>query len=356
MLINILVLLVILRLSFEKRIIESILRKQWQFLLTVQHVLFWLCFSFVTVYFYTYFVGFPNSLFRAGIALLINAAIYYLVFNYFVPAFYVTKKYALYIFYTMLVFVLVSLLRILTEPGIDGFSFIFIYTSQVVVILTASLLGISKHKFIIENDIKALEIVKKEADLNLIKSKINPHFLLNTLNNIYAAGNHTEDLQSQSVLNLSQLLQYTIYETAHQRISFATELQMIKSLTGLYQLKYDHQLDIQLDLPTSDWIEDVEIPPTVCFTLYENALKYAAIGHVPGAWIRVNANLDDKGLHFSLINSIAHPEQVRINDDYKGIGIATIRQLLNLEFGPEKYSLTTSIEKETHLATLIIQL
>jgi hypothetical protein len=365
MLINIIFLVLILRLSFEKRIIESVLKKDWPVLLLVQHILFWVVFSFVNVYFYISFVGFPYSLYCSLIALVCNAFIYYISFNKLVPEFYITKNYAQYILYTILIFVVFSLMRILIEPGMtagppvrieQGLLFIFIYTSHGICILVSGLLGISKHKFMIEHDLVLLESIKKEADMNLLKSKVNPHFLLNTLNNIYAIGDNINELQSQSVLNLSQLLQYTIYETDHKRISISKELQMIMALTGLYQLKHGNVLDIKFDYMEEDWMDEVEIPPAVFLTLYENALKHSAIGNKPEAWIKVNIAIEGDKLHFVVRNSISGSGEVNVHYEYKGIGLTLIRQLMNIEIGSGNYSLQTDAQGGVYQAVLILNL
>ncbi|MBB5646449.1 sensor histidine kinase [Pedobacter cryoconitis] len=365
MLINIIFLVLILRLSFEKRIIESVLKKDWPVLLAVQHILFWVIFTFVNVYFYISFVAFPDSIYCIIIALMSNAAIYYISFNKLVPEFYITRNYAQYILYTILIFVVFSLTRILIEPGLtggqpakieQGLLFIFIYTSHGICILVSSLLGISKHKFMIEHDLVLLESIKKEADMNLLKSKVNPHFLLNTLNNIYAIGDNINELQSQSVLNLSQLLQYTIYETDHKRISISKELQMIRALTGLYQLKHGHLLDISFGFTDQDWMDEVEIPPAVFLTLYENALKHSAIGNDPLAWIKVDIAMEKDKLLFSVRNSISGLGEVNVHYEYKGIGLTLIRQLMNIEMGPDHYALQTDPINDTYCATLTLKL
>ncbi|XBK18962.1 histidine kinase [Pedobacter lusitanus] len=365
MLINIIFLVLILRLSFEKKIIESVLKKDWPLLLWVQHILFWIIFAFVNIYFYISFAGFPYNLYCIIIALISNAAVYYISFNKLVPEFYITRNYAQYILYTILIFVVFSLTRILVEPGLiagppakieQGLLFIFIYTSHGICILVSSLLGISKHKFMIENDLVVLERIKKEADMNLLKSKVNPHFLLNTLNNIYAIGDNINELQSQSVLNLSQLLQYTIYETDHKRISISKELQMIRALTGLYQLKHGHMLDISFGFTEEEWMDDVEIPPAVCLTLYENALKHSAIGNDPSAWIKVNIVIENDRWLFTVSNSISLSDEINVHYEYKGIGLSLIRQLMNIEIGADNYSLQTEATGEIYQAELILKL
>jgi len=364
LLINIIFLVLILRLSFEKRIIESALKNDWPILLWVQHILFWIIFSFVNVYFYLVFFSFPFNLYGILLAVVSNVAIYYISYNKLVPEFYVTKNYAQYILYTILIFVVFSLTRILIEPGMiakssvkveQGFLFIFIYASHGICILVSSLLGISKHKFIIENDLVTLEGIKKEVDMSLMKSKVNPHFLLNTLNNIYAVGNINE-LQSQSILNLSQLLQYTIYETDHKRISVSKELQMIKSLTGLYQLKNGNLLDITFDFKDEDWMDEVEIPPTVYLTLFENALKHSAIGNANNSWIKASLLLEANTLTFTVRNSISKSGETNAYYEYKGMGVIIIKQLMNIEIGMDNYSLINSAENDSYWAELKIKL
>lgn len=362
LLFNVIFLVLVLRLSFEKKIIETLLKKEWPLLLLGQHILFWLTFVIVNSYFYFSFVPFPNSIYLILIVMLCNGTMYYLGFNKLVPEFYITKNYSQYILYTILLFVVASLIRILIEPEItgaqrkwidNGMLFVFIYVTNGISILVSSLLGIAKNKFVIEHNLSVLRKDKEETDLNLLKSKINPHFLLNTLNNIYAAADNIEEPQSKSILDLSLLLQYTIYETAYQRISISKELQMIEALTGLYQLKHGGHLKISMNFENMDWMDEIEIPPTALLTLYENALKHSAVGNDPDARIDIHIKFE-KNMHFVVKNNISTLEASSLYEGYKGVGLKLMKQLMDIEIGTHNYTLTTEKKDNEFSAELIL--
>ena len=106
---------------------------------------------------------------------------------------------------------------------------------------------------------------------------------------------------------------------------------MITALTGLYQLKHGNVLDIRFDYTEEDWMDEVEIPPAVFLTLYENALKHSAIGNNSEAWIRVSITIEGDKLHFVVWNSISGSGEVNVHYEYKGIGLTLIRQLMILK-------------------------
>ncbi|WP_017496312.1 sensor histidine kinase [Flavobacterium sp. WG21] len=361
---NIIILLVAFRLLFEQKIIGSLMKKQWTNLIRFQHILFFVIYTSFLVISTLYFTEMPFALYRILFIMAVNTVLYFVCYSYLVPAYYQTNKYPEYLLYALILFISTTLLRLLVEPEFSQESdavqdqtlfLISVYSSQSIVILVASFLGISRHKFLIEYDYLDLEVKKNETDLNLMKSKINPHFLLNTLNNIYAGSYNQHGNTTEAILQLSQLLQYVIYETDKKTIAIHKEFEMMKALAGLYQLKYNNTLNIVFELNDSEVQEQVEVPPSIYFTLFENALKHSGIGADREAYIKVNFDKVDDTFVFRIENSV--PEKIHFNNHngYNGMGLVALKKILTMKYA-ENYQLFDELLNKTYFSTLKIKL
>ena len=115
-------------------------------------------------------------------------------------------------------------------------------------------------------------IEKQEAELNYLKSQTNPHFLFNTLNNIYSLARDKSDLAPESILRLSKILRFMLYETGGEYIAIEQELKIINDYIALEKLRYDESLRINFNHD----IEDMKqaLPPLLLIPLVENAFKH----------------------------------------------------------------------------------
>lgn len=360
LLINLILLILVLRLSFDKKVMHFLVNGRWPGLIIIQHIVFWLVFLSVSGYVYLNFWDLKEATLRLLFMLCINIPVYLLCFSVLVPAYYQTKRYGEYVRYIAAIFVISSLVRILIEPrlfgaGIDGGYLFMIYLMQIIIILVPSIQGISKYKLIAERELAELSLRKKEADLELLKSKINPHFLFNTLNNIYSHSYATDGSSANLIKQLSLLMQYTTYEISKNTIPVDRELQMIIALSGLYQLKHGSGLDIDLCFPDDNLFEIVEIPPTIFLTLFENAIKYAAMGTDKSARIKASVSISEVKLEFCIENSISNKI---INSDattYRGVGMKVLKNILENHY-QSNYSFESSNAGSIYKAILTIHL
>lgn len=350
--------ILILRLSFEKKVMNVLLNGKWPGVIYMQHVLFWMGFTGVSGYIYLSLFNVPEALYRLLFMLAINIPLYLLCFKTLVPQYYQTKRYGEYVLYTAGVFVISSLIRILLEPELfdhgiaaEGKYIFMIYLTQLIIILVPSMQGISRYKLIVEQELAELVIRKKEADLELVKSKINPHFLFNTLNNIYSYTYATDSVSANLIKQLSLLMQYTSYEVEKKTIPIEREIQMITALATLYQLKSKSKLNVDLDFEANELFTVVEIPPTIYLTLFENAVKYAAMGQDEQAYIRLKLSLRDSVATFSISNSIADKKTTDHSPSYRGAGLQVLKMLLDNQYG-ENYNLD-SVQKGVDYTTVL---
>lgn len=342
LIINIVFILLVFRLLFNAKVLKKLMDYHWGFLLKFQHVFFLLIFIIITFFTENYFLDVPELIWSVLSVIIFNVGIYSLVYFYLVPEFYLSNKYPEFILYALISFLVSSLFRILLQPAVfhmnfnetlSNTKFLYnVYTAQGIVILVASFLGITKDKFLIEQDFKNLGEEKDQLYLDLLKSKMNPHFLLNTLNNIYSKSFQPSENTSESILQLSKLLQYVIYDTSKEKISMAQEFSSIRSLAGLYQLKYNNVLNIGFNIQDEETLELIDIPPSVCLTLFENALKHSAVGIEPESYINVNYRIQDQELLFEIQNSVSKKKNLVGNMNDSGLGNKAVINILEKNY------------------------
>ncbi|MDQ0067857.1 sensor histidine kinase [Chryseobacterium lathyri] len=365
LIINIVFILLVFRVLFNAKVLRRLMDYHWGFLLKFQHVFFLLIFLIITFFTENYFLDVPELIWSVLSVIIFNVGIYSLVYFYLVPEFYLSNKYPEFILYALISFLVSSLFRILLQPtvfhmnfteNLSNTKFLYnVYTAQGIVILVASFLGITKDKFLIEEDFKDLGEEKDQLYLDLLKSKMNPHFLLNTLNNIYSKSFQPSENTSESILQLSKLLQYVIYDTSKEKISMAQEFSSIKSLAGLYQLKYNNVLNISFDIQDQETLELIDIPPSVCLTLFENALKHSAVGIEPESYINVTYKIKGQEFLFEIRNSVSKKKNLVGNMNDSGLGNEAVINILEKNYAG-KYTFISEPAENDYQTILKIKL
>ncbi|MDN5476914.1 MAG: histidine kinase [Chryseobacterium sp.] len=362
LIINIVFILLVFRILFNAKVLKRLMEYHWGLLLKFQHIFFFFIFFIITFFTENYFLDVPELVWSVLSVIIFNVGIYSLVYFYLVPEFYLSNKYPEFILYALISFLFSSLFRILLEPAVfnmhfnetlSNAKFLYnVYTAQGIVILVASFLGITKDKFLIEQDFKDLGEEKDQLYLDLLKSKMNPHFLLNTLNNIYSKSFQPSENTSESILQLSKLLQYVIYDTSKEKISMAQEFSSIKSLAGLYQLKYNNVLNITFDIQDEETLELIDIPPSVCLTLFENALKHSAIGIEADSYIQISYTIQDQHLLFEIRNSVSKKKNLVGNMNDSGLGNEAVMNILEKNY-TGRFTFISEPAEENHYQTIL---
>src|SRR6478609_606242 len=153
----------------------------------------------------------------------------------------------------------------------------------------------------LKNSAQQLRIEKQEAELNYLRSQTNPHFLFNTLNNIYSLARDKSDLAPESILRLSKILRFMLYETGGDFISLEQELRIIGDYIDLEKLRYDESLRINFNHN----IEDLKqaIPPLLLIPLVENAFKHGVSETRDQPFVDIHLSVDKRQLAFIVKNS-----------------------------------------------------
>jgi sensor histidine kinase YesM len=146
-----------------------------------------------------------------------------------------------------------------------------------------------------------LRIEKQTAELNYLRSQTNPHFLFNTLNNIYSLARDKSDLAPESILRLSKILRFMLYETDGEYIAIEQELKIISDYIALEKLRYDESLHVNFNHD----IEDMKqaLPPLLLIPLVENAFKHGVSETRGRPFVDIHLSIKQRQLSFVVKNS-----------------------------------------------------
>jgi hypothetical protein len=184
------------------------------------------------------------------------------------------------------------------------------------------------------NQKEALEKEKAVAELALLKSKVNPHFLFNTLNNIDALISEDPSRASQSLLKLSEIMRYMTYETASEFISLPKEINYITGILSLYSLRVSNPEAIRTDIPEP--CPDLPIAPLLFVPFIENAYKFATFKG-ENAGFGISFTIEDQNVRFTCANHYDTRKKPAA-PGYGGTGIAHVKRRLEHIY-PGRHSL-----------------
>ncbi len=171
-----------------------------------------------------------------------------------------------------------------------------------------------------------LRIERQQAELNYLKSQTNPHFLFNTLNNIYSLSRDKSDLAPESILRLSKILRYMLYETSGPYIAIEQDLKIIDDYIALEQLRYDDSLRINFNYDLEDLRQS--LPPLLLMPLVENAFKHGVSETRDRPYVDIHLTIKNRQLLFIVKNSTGDPagdNKAKVN-----IGLSNLRRQLEL--------------------------
>jgi len=177
----------------------------------------------------------------------------------------------------------------------------------------------------------------KESELKFLKMQINPHFLFNALNNIYALSVTNSGKTQESISNLSEMLRYVIYDCEQPQVPLRKELDYIVNYIGLFQLKSSKDFDISFVKKIED--DHVMVAPMLFVPYIENAFKHSGIEKGGNHHVHISLVQNSSQIEFSVENSL--PETPGSLDSQGGIGLPNVKKRLELLY-PEKHELDIS--------------
>ncbi len=191
---------------------------------------------------------------------------------------------------------------------------------------------------------------KLQSELNFLRAQINPHFLFNTLNNLYGLARKKSDHTADAIMMLSKIMRFMLYDCRAPRIAVSDEAKVIRDYIELEKLRYNERLKVQYEehiAPPGGFIAPLLLLPFV-----ENSFKHGASGTTGQVEIFVRLNMEDNTLDFEVVNTVdtdAPPPRT------EGIGLKNVRRQLELLY-PNRYELFTGRENGKYRAHLKVQL
>jgi two-component system LytT family sensor kinase len=206
------------------------------------------------------------------------------------------------------------------------------------------------HNVRLRQTTQQLRIEKQSAELNYLKSQTNPHFLFNTLNNIYSLARDKSDLAPESILRLSKILRYMLYEAGGAFIAVEQELKIISDYISLETLRYDDTLRINFNYDVEDMRQ--ALPPLLLIPLVENAFKHGASETRSQPFVDIHLSISNRRLAFFVRNSTEeHSGNGQVKEN---IGLSNLRRQLELLY--TDYDVSLEQLRSEFSATLTINL
>lgn len=321
-------------------------RQRW-----VIHILFWL----LILAFYVMFFGRRNSnylqtFFFVGLLMPVTIGTTYFLNYYLVPRYLMKEKYGFFLLYftytllgslfmammiSMLTFIVMAEIKIkdMSPASIDIF---FLLSSLLMVVFFGVAIKMLLHWRTSKSDYDTLMHDKVEAELKFLKVQLNPHFLFNTLNNLYYLTTEKSDKAPQAILQLSEMLDYVMHSSKSVFVPLEKELKQVENYIALELLRYEDR--IQIDSTVLGPSENHIIGPMILITLIENAFKHGVMKSTGKSWIRMKVECSASKIEIDISNSWKSKESGN------GIGLENLKSQLSHLY-PEKHSLRVDTDK-----------
>ena len=210
---------------------------------------------------------------------------------------------------------------------------------------------IYKHYYVKHMRNRQLMKENMEAQLQLLKAQVHPHFLFNTLNNIYSQTQLESPKGSKMIMGLSEMLRYILYEGQKQFVPLKQELMMVTEYISLEKIRYGNKLDVYVMTPGN--ADDLYIAPLLLLPFVENCFKHGASNMLQNPWINLTIEVKSTTLTMKLMNGKALMKENGKNKT--GIGISNVRQRLELLY-KDKYDLQIREDEEVFVVDLKVDL
>jgi two-component system, LytTR family, sensor histidine kinase AlgZ len=283
-----------------------------------------------------------------GTQLALTMLIAYLNYYFFLPRFLVHKKVWKYLLEFLIPFVIILTIRVhLQRYLIDGYTYqrnhfystFYIVEITIITFFIAIFIGmvrIAADWFELAEKQKEIVNQRLSAELNFLKAQINPHFLFNTLNNLYYLAYTQSANTTEVIAKLSQMMRYMIYDTNHKQVPLTKEIEYMESYISLERLRLNNNIPIDFTIVGNP--DGLFIAPLIFITFLENAFKHGVSNNFPGAWVKISITLKDKQCIYQVENSkipTLKPEA----EEKSGIGLQNVKRRLELSY-PGQYRLT----------------
>ena len=204
-----------------------------------------------------------------------------------------------------------------------------------------------------QRDRKELQTQTMQSELRFLKSQINPHFLFNTLNNLYALTLKKSEKAPEIVIKLSEMMRYMLYECNERRVPLQKEVNYIRNYLDLEKLRQGKNVEITFKVEGD--VGDQKIAPLMFIPFLENSFKHGLSNQISHGFVNIKLEVDQNQVDFFIENSKADSLPMQIHKRSGGIGLVNVKRRLNLLY-PEHYDLQIHDNPKTYAVNLKIDL
>ena len=314
------------------------------------HISFWLCAWYFFFFYYQRYSEVNTYTFIASIINLVVAIATVYTFNYYlIPKILLKNKRKKFIafsfvaivmfFYVQLLLTLLLVVKLLfTEHRLfpEMIDVMMLFFNMFFVVFIA--IAIKFYKRWSEKDYCEQKVrqEKVEAELQMLKTQINPHFLFNTLNSIYVLAMKKSEQTANVVMKLSDILDYILYRTNTPGIAISDEIRIMNNYIELEKIRFSERVTVSFTSTIHS--SETQIPPMLIIPFIENAMKHGVGKSTEKSWINIAINETRQMLEIAVSNS---KSQKSLKSETGGIGLANVKKRLDLLFG-DTYQLDVS--------------
>lgn len=322
------------------------------------HVVYWIGSALFLSFFYGYRnTGFQITSWFVILLLPISIGTTYFFNYYLIPRFLGKRqflKFILYSFYAVIISVYLELVMIIfilvVITGVDfsaaHFEPLFLLAGMYIPVLLAIAIRLYREWSRSEEERILLQQKKAEAELKLLKAQLHPHFLFNTLNNLYALSLEKSDQLPDMLLKLSDMLQFILYDANRDKIPLKDEIQQVENYLELEKLRFDQENNI--DLKIEGDVNKIDIVPLSILTLVENSFKHGIPVSGKQFWVNINISIVEDDVNVFVSNSCS---ENTVEKKEAGIGLKNLRSRLDLIY-KDNYQLNTVAKEEVFEVSL----
>lgn len=319
------------------------------------HIIVWLVILFFQTLVFKYGVKVEHVISHTIVFIASQFMLFYINYLVLIPRFYTKNKFVIYLIFVMIIIILSSIGITLVEHGsliekLSNYSFNF---ESILAHAIPGTSAIFASFFIFTYKNKRIqekrEIERLTAEKEFLIQQINPHFLFNTLNNIYALVQYNQNKGAESILKLSNLLEHSLYRMSNETNSLHHEIQYIKNYLELFKLKDDEINNITFN--HSDCDQSKHIASLLLIPFIENAIKHGNLEDTENGKLIIRLTTKNNDIYFDCENTF---DIKRIPQQIGGIGINNIKRRLELIY-PSRYNLSITKIDGVHKVNLIIK-
>lgn len=304
--------------------------------------------------------------------LLLHIFLSYVIMYFIIPHFLLKQRYWSAAFLTLLAFIITGFLSSviyyyiiypvhlllnfayvdekISSPRIDFLSLLAGLRGGITVAGIAAAIKLSKYWYIKEQRNLQLQKENIESQLTVLKAQVHPHFLFNTLNNLYSLTLVQSKTAPVVVTHLSELLRYMLYECNDKEVPVEKEIEALKKYVELEKLRYGSRIDVSF--VCSGDTGNIKIAPLLLLPFVENSFKHGTSKQLDACWVNIHIHAEQGTINFNLSNSYTEDKKI---SGTGGLGLDNIKKRLALLYPADHYELLISKSGEIFNVRLIIK-